>query len=126
MKQLNARNEAGYCVVPFRISHLSYLVPIENEFEYSLTKESLIRLGLLYPILVVRTTRDEWLKTKELDPSILDPPQDGDVIYRIQCGNNRAKAAEELGYTHIDTVVFHRLQDAYDACRELRKDRSWR
>ena len=94
-------------------------------------KKSLERDGLLYPIVVVPITIGDWLEehTRNNDPDVNPPPVGGmsDIVWRVQCGNNRLVAAFDLGYTHIEALIINNLQEAKKYCLKKRKEnKAWR
>lgn len=64
--------------------------------------------GLTFPLLVVRATEQQLLeqKKKYKDKILELPTLTEDTQLVVWGGSNRIRAAEELGYTHIDCVIF--------------------
>ena len=83
--------------------------------------------GLMFPILCVKTTRQQLIDTKKrYNKSIRDLPFDpakddlSVVQYTVWGGSNRVCAAEELGYTHIDCAIIPNLQTAHRLQKDMR------
>ena len=74
--------------------------------------EDIMQNGLTFPLLVVDATREQIIKQKETykDRLCYLPFYKNSYLtlqqYVIWGGSNRVRIAEELGYTHIDCVIF--------------------
>ena len=103
------------------------MVDIEQPTVYNRVLESVKEKGILYPLVVVKISREAWLYEKaSRNPDILDPPDYLDICYRIQCGNNRYRAGLELGITEFDCILLEDLQAAKEMCSKQRKgDKEW-
>lgn len=108
---------------------LDMLDPIDKIREpafYEFVKRSFLAHGLMHPIIVHPLTVDEWWKEKELDKDQLPPPEDSHLLrYRIQCGCNRYYLLQSLGYDAVECVVVEKVEDAWELCRKLRRDKRW-
>lgn len=109
---------------------LDMLDPIDKVREpafYNFVKKSVLATGLLYPIIIHPITVEDWWKEKELDKDQLPPPDNSHLLrYRIQCGCNRYYMLLEEGYDAVECVVVDKVEDAWELCRRLRTDKSWR
>ena len=73
-------------------------------------KDSIAQAGLMNPIIVVRTPKEDLVrhfeKKNKLFPNWKHPPlPDGEVTNTIWGGSNRLEAVKQLGYTHVDCVL---------------------
>lgn len=69
------------------------------------------------PIVLLRTTRAEWLDFKNNKAQfILDPPETLEPILQIRCGHNRVELAKMAGATEIEAIIFDSLEDAAQEC----------
>lgn len=86
---------------------------------YSTVKDDISQNGLKFPIIVVKCTYEELLEQKKkFNKSMRQPPsRDTFFGYVVWGGSNRYRIAEELGYNHIDCVI-------YDNFDEARKDQA--
>ena len=79
---------------------------------YGPVMEDIQQNGLTFPLLVVDATREQIIQQKEkYKENLCDLPfnEDSDLSkqqYVVWGGSNRVRIAEELGYSHIDCVVF--------------------
>ena len=94
------------------------MVGIEQPKVLERVQESMVKKGMLYPLIVVKISREAWLEEKRtINPDILDPPDYIDSCYRIQCGNNRYRAGLDLGYDTFDCIVYEDLAKAKELCQ---------
>ena len=103
-------------VVALPIKDLWASVPKAEKYRvkdfYGPVMEDIKQNGLTFPLLVVDATRAQIIEQKEKHKDRLcDLPfdKDSDLTLRqyvIWGGSNRVRIAEELGYTHIDCVIF--------------------
>jgi len=105
------------------------MVGVENQHTYERVLDSVGSKGILYPLIVVKISKDAWEYEKATsNPDMLDPPDylDNTKIYRIQCGNNRYRAGLELGFDTFPCIVLDNLQEAKEMCCKQRKgDKEW-
>ena len=103
------------------------MVDIEQQAVYDRVLASVKEKGILYPLIVVKISKEAWEYEKATrNPDILDPPDYLDSCYRIQCGNNRYRAGLELGYETFDCILLDNLAEAKEMCCEQRKgDKTW-
>ena len=79
---------------------------------YKLVMADIAENGLNFPLLVVDATREQDIEQKKRHKDkLVDLPfeLDSDLSkqqYVVWGGSNRVRIAEELGYTHIDCVVY--------------------
>lgn len=74
------------------------------------------------PIVLLRTTREEWAEFKKTRANfILDPPDIEGEILQIRCGHNRIELAMQKGLTEIDAVIYDSLKDAAEECHRQNK-----
>lgn len=99
-------------VVSLRISELWASVPKADvhkgkEF-YKPVLKDIEKNGLHFPLLIVEATYTqlEEQKKKYKDKMMELPSDSGKMIKVVWGGSNRVRIAEELGYTHIDCVVY--------------------
>lgn len=101
-------------IVVLPISDLWASVPIAQKLRgkefFGPLKEDIQQQGLHFPLLVVEATFSQLQKQKaKYKQSIRDLPEGytpDQKIYVIWGGSNRVVAATELGYTHIDCVLY--------------------
>ena len=103
-------------VVVLPINKLWPSVPKAEKYRnhdfYGPVMEDIKKNGLNFPLLIVDATREQIVAQKKIHKNnICDLPfslNDDLTIrqYVIWGGSNRVRIAEELGYTHIDCVVF--------------------
>jgi len=110
------------------------MVGVEQPKVLERVVDSMKEKGILYPLIVVKISKDAWEYEKATsNPDILDPPDHladhlggKQKYYRIQCGNNRYRAGLELGYDTFPCVVLDNLQQAKEMCCKQRKgDKTW-
>jgi len=120
-----AEIESSMRVMPYW--NLVPMVGIEQPDVYQRVLSSVKEKGILYPLIVVKISREAWLYEKaSQNPDILDPPDHLDVYYRIQCGNNRYRAGLELGFDTFQCIVLDDLKGAKEMCRKQRSgDKEW-
>ncbi len=79
---------------------------------YKPVMEDIKENGLHFPLLIVDATREQVIKQKKKHKDkLVDLPfeLDSDLSkqqYVVWGGSNRVRIAKELGYTHIDCVVY--------------------
>jgi hypothetical protein len=108
-------------VVTLPINDLWASVPIAYKLRgkdfFKCLKEDIEQKGMHFPLLVVEATFSQLqAQKKKYKQSILELPtgyQPNQKIYVIWGGSNRVAAAKELGYTHIDCVLYP--DGAFDA-----------
>ena len=103
-------------VVVLPINELWPSVPKAERYRnrdfYGPVMEDIKQNGLNFPLLIVDATREQIKKQKEIHKNaICELPfsEDDDLNVRqyvVWGGSNRVRIAEELGYSHIDCVVF--------------------
>lgn len=101
---------------------------LHNKPFYHTVMNDIAADGLIFPLLCVHATRAEMIKAKErYKKSLCDLPFDmrnpGDIEekhYVIWGGSNRVRAAEELGYTHIDCAMIPSLTIAHRLQKDMR------
>lgn len=101
-------------VISMPLDRLWISVPIAHKLRgqpfFEPLKEDIITNGLHFPILVVECTYADLKKQKNKHKqAILDLPeghQDTDIFYVVWGGSNRTAAAKELGYSHVDCVIY--------------------
>ncbi len=87
-------------------------VKYKNKEFYGPVMEDIKRNGLNFPLLIVDATRKQLTeqKNKHKDNMCELPFSEDDDLnvrqYVVWGGSNRVRIAEELGYSHIDCVVF--------------------
>lgn len=106
----------GTEVAPIAIKDLWASVPKAEKCKgkafYGPVMEDIKQNGLNFPLLVVDATRAQLIEQKEKHKDrLMDLPFDTDSDlslrqYVIWGGSNRVRIAEELGYTHIDCVIY--------------------
>ena len=73
--------------------------------------------SFIHPLVILKTTSEQWLREQKARPDILDPPKVSDpkqTIYQIRAGHNRLALLKEWGSTHAQCYVFDNLLDAGD------------
>ena len=104
-------------VVPLAIDNLWASVPkadkLRNRPFYKPVMEDIKANGLHFPLLIVEATRRQVREQKDkYKRKMCELPFDGlkddlnEKMYVVWGGSNRVRAAEELGFTHIDCVIF--------------------
>tara|TARA_R110002167_G_scaffold254756_2_gene460948 strand:+ start:296 stop:730 length:435 start_codon:yes stop_codon:yes gene_type:complete len=103
-------------VVILPVNELWASVPKAEHYKgkdfYGPVMEDIKENGLQFPLLIVDATRAQVLEQKEKHKDkLVDLPfeSDSDLTLRqyvVWGGSNRIRIAEELGYTHIDCVVY--------------------
>ena len=87
-------------------------IKYKNKEFYGPVMEDIKRNGLNFPLLIVDATRKQLTeqKNKHKDNMCELPFSEDDDLnvrqYVVWGGSNRVRIAEELGYSHIDCVVF--------------------
>jgi len=108
---------------------LDMLDPIDKVQEpafYEFVRKSIKNHGLYHPLVIHPITVEDWKKEMELNKGILTPPpRSVNLRYRIQCGNNRYYALQQMGYDAVECAVIDNLKDARDLCWRLRCDKRW-
>jgi hypothetical protein len=96
---------------------------------YDLTKSSIVKNGMLNPLVVVRTTADVWQRQHQISSNSdsltvhTQPPDDPrSPVNVVLCGCRRLHIAESLGYTHIACLVVDSFEDAGRICPKQRKN----
>ena len=110
------------------INELCIASPIEEHHVQEQVIQSIIRDGLLEPLAVAFISKREW--EKDMD-GLYGPPYSKyeDKFYRVQMGNNRLRAAIDLGYYYISCNVFSSVQEAITFGIQSKKrgrKQSWR
>ena len=124
VKVLAANNKLSNTVI-LPIDDLHLMVGIENTSIQTKVEDSLRQIGMEYPVIVVKMNGVEWWEEKvDFNPDILSPPYIYGEYNRVQCGNNRVRAARELGFTHIECILLS-LDSAKELCKQLRRDKTW-
>jgi len=83
-----------------------------NKDFYGPVMEDIKQNGLNFPLLTVHATRQQIIEQKDIHGDKLCKlpfSVDSDMTIRhyvVWGGSNRVRIAEELGYTHIDCVVY--------------------
>lgn len=107
----------NYDVVPMPISQLWASVPKAEKLRgknfYEPVRDDIAKNGLRFPLIVVEATHAQLIKEKKrYKDRMLDLPFDPENtdleerIYVIWGGSNRVRVASELGYDHVDCVIF--------------------
>lgn len=77
---------------------------------YNVVKEDIATNGMQFPILVVKSTYSNLVKQRQRHKKgMLDVPpnqEPNDIMYVVWGGSNRISIAKELGYTHIECVIY--------------------
>lgn len=126
-------NGVLYPVECLPIAELWASVPIAKNLHrkpfYENVKADIAADGLIFPLLCVHATKQKMIETKKrYKKSICDLPFDidapGDLNekhYVIWGGSNRVRAAEDLGYTHIDCAIIPELSTAHRLQKDMRQ-----
>ena len=69
-----------------------------------------------HPIILLRTTKDEWSSHKEKSPFIFNPPDIDGEILQIRCGHNRVELLKRVGIETVDALIFDSLDEATEEC----------
>ena len=95
---------------------------------YEPIKHSIIKNGMHWPIMVVKSTRQEVRDQKaKWGNKLCDPPfwmaDDMSVIQpTVWGGSNRLYIARELGYSHIDCAIMPSFDVAHRLQKTMRED----
>ena len=89
-------------------------------------KKSISMGGLMNPIIVVRTPREDVVrhyqdKHKAISETLPENLPDTPVMNTIWGGSNRLDAVKQLGYTHVDCVL---IPDFFTAMRVQTEQRN--
>ena len=98
---------------------------IHCEDNYAKIKESMEREGLRYPLVVLNTTVGEWKKLHEESPDAILPCPGDFLTARcliVMIGNNRLKAAQEMGVDEIDCIVVDDRMEVNPLAKIMRGD----
>jgi len=74
-----------------------------------------------HPIVVYKTTKEEWAEHKKAYPYIYDSPDIEGEIMQIRAGHNRVEWARRQGDTYIRALVYNNLEDATEECKRQMK-----
>jgi hypothetical protein len=95
--------------------------------QYDKIKQSIEENGMEHPIIVLRTNYRGWRILAGGTPELKQPPKGADpdgVVHLVMCGNNRVRAAKELGYQSIEGVSCQTTEEVNKLCKLQRND--WR
>lgn len=119
MKLLKSKHDEwdGMKVIPLKIDELWASVPKAEKHRgkafYEPVMKDIEANGLHFPLLIVEATHAQLIKEKrKYKNKMLELPFDEKTtdldkkIYVVWGGSNRVRAASELGYDHIDCVIF--------------------
>ena len=120
-----------YYIEQLRVDEVWDSVPkaiIHNGIEfYEPVKKSIMKRGMDWPIMVVKSTRHELKGQKaKWGNKINDLPfwmaEDLNVKMNVVWGgSNRLWIERELGYTHIDCAILPNFQSAHDLQKTMRE-----
>jgi len=80
-------------------------------------KASILKIGLKNPVVVIKTTKEEWKKESDSIHFILNPPNIEGEFYQIRFGHNRVAALLELGRSEVPCIVCNTINEAADIGR---------
>jgi ParB-like chromosome segregation protein Spo0J len=125
MNHLTSINRKGD-IQAIPLSELYCHAKIENPTFLSKIGDSIKEFGMQNPVVVVSMTIKRWQELKEYNPDILSPPEGvGDnTVFQVRCGNNRVRAARQLGYDTIDCIVVEKMQDSNSLCLQQREQQN--
>ena len=106
-------------MIDLNILHPMFPTKLEKveRLEDFVTKE----VGFIHPLVILKTTREKWLREQKARPDILDPPKTSDpqaIIYQIRAGHNRIELLKKWGSTHAQCLLYDNYLDAGDKMRE--------
>lgn len=93
---------------------IQWLNPMVKAKATNEVKASIIKIGLQHPIVIMPTTKKDWLKEKEEKYNFILPPPDinSGRFYQIRFGHNRVEAYKELGYEVIPAIICDTAEEA--------------
>ncbi len=71
---------------------------------------------IVHPIVVYRTTEEEWFQEKLRVPYIDMPPEVEGEILQIRAGHNRVEWLKRKGETEVLALIYTNLQEATAEC----------
>jgi ParB-like chromosome segregation protein Spo0J len=74
--------------------------------------DSIIKIGLKHPVIVIKTTKTTWEEEREFYPFIIDPPDIKGEFYQIRFGHNRVAALTKLDWRTIPCIVCDTIAEA--------------
>ncbi len=124
MNTLRSQNRSSQ-TLSIPIDELDMLEGIESNIFQAKVYASIEKEGMIEPLTIACITNDEW---GESCSGCKPPPTEYQHVYlRIQRGNNRYRAAKEMGYTHIDCNLYLNVAEAIEAGNTQRKrSKRWR
>lgn len=139
MTTLLAENKEDYGVVR-EILPLHFLFPIISVQHYINTNlhgnyiqrltgtlDSIKEKGMLHPLVVWKTTTDEWQELIDVSRNdglteFIQPPETPDKVHVVMCGCRRLYAAVSLGYTSVECLVADSIKQTSSICPKQRKN----
>jgi hypothetical protein len=139
MNALLATSDKDYGVVR-EILPLHFLSPIISTHCYyeknlhgnyrerlQIVVDSIRNEGLRNPLVVWKTTVEEWKHTIYVSGGadcFTQPVDQTDPVYLVMCGCRRLHAAEDMGYDAIECVVVNTQKEASGFCIEQRRKKN--
>ena len=68
-------------------------------------KESIQKIGLKHPVVVIKTTKEQWEEERKSYNFVIAAPDVDGTFYQIRFGHNRVAALLELGETSVDCII---------------------
>lgn len=110
---------------PISVDLLNPACKIHCADNYAKIKDSIEREGLRYPLVVLNTTVGTWRDLHEENPDATLPCP-GNFLkarcYMVMIGNNRLKAAQEMGVEEIDCIVVDDRMEVNALAKVMRGD----
>lgn len=124
MTVLQARVSSGLTHM-YNVDELFNLYPVYKHSDLGAIEDSLTENGMEYPIVVWHTTGLAWKLMWQKQPDDLERPPnymtDPMIIDIVLCGNNRHRAAINLGYKYIEGLRVDTFEEAQSICGGQRK-----
>lgn len=103
------------------LEDLFFTAPVQDiETVYNVLLRELEGGDLAFPIVAIHCEGREWNKVVR-QSALEKAPTDNDKYFFVSCGNNRGRAALELGYTHISAIVLPRFHEGSAYCSKMRR-----
>ena len=110
-----------------KIQDLYLIEDIQDMNLLKKVKESVNQFGLLEPLAVAFVTPDEWHEFLNDSPECYEPPPNMEQILMVLKGNNRLRAAQQLGYTAISCNIFDSIAEAVEyGLTQYKRSKAWR
>jgi hypothetical protein len=103
------------------LDELNLTVDIAHPDVYMELIESLKTEPLEFPLVAVYCQYSAWHEFVKNQMVLKSFGESDSYGYFVTCGNNRARALKELGYTHVSVISVPRYEDGSPYCKQMRK-----